>query len=183
MSDQANGLLSPFLRATRIKATLPYIQGNLLDIGCGVGVLSESYSNYTGVDTDIDSINIAKKNYPFSRFLTFEEFNNTNEKYDTISALAVIEHVKNPIAFLLNLKKHLSKNGIIILTTPQPFTDIIHLIGSKIKLFSAEANEEHEELYNYKKMKKIASSAGFMIHKYKKFLFFANQLFVLKAKN
>jgi hypothetical protein len=58
----------------------------------------------------------------------------------------------------------------------------IHDIGSKIGLFSSEASEEHETLINFKTMQKIAELADLKVIKYKRFLFFANQMFVLSAK-
>ena len=94
MADQISGILSPFLRAQRIKAAKPYINGRTLDYGCGIGVLSEIVynQNYTGVDIDPESIKVARKRYPCQRFFTLDEFLQIAEFYDSIVCLAVIVH-------------------------------------------------------------------------------------------
>lgn len=85
----------------------------------------------------------------FFELQSFEE-ERKNMKFDTIVSMAVIEHVKNPKDFLINLGKYLKDDGKIILTTPHPKADWIYDLGSKIGLFSSHTNEEHEELVNEK---------------------------------
>ncbi len=63
MSDQITGFLSPWLRERRLKMVRSYVQGRVLDYGCGVGVLTEMCKPdfYLGVDIDKESIGIAKR--------------------------------------------------------------------------------------------------------------------------
>ena len=58
MSDQATGLLSPYLRVQRIKAALPHIIPPVLDIGCGNGSLAPFFKaeDYTGMDIDEEAL-------------------------------------------------------------------------------------------------------------------------------
>lgn len=183
MANQVNGLLSPFLRKKRIDAVKIHINGMVLDYGCGVGKLSEliAEKNYIGIDIDLESLNIAKENYVGYKFFNNNEFDSIkkNLKFNTIVSMAVIEHVKDPVCFLNNLKESLDKEGKIVLTTPHPKADWIHDIGSKIGLFSSHANEEHEELIDKSKMTEIANNAGMKMIVYEKFLFGVNQLIVL----
>jgi 2-polyprenyl-6-hydroxyphenyl methylase/3-demethylubiquinone-9 3-methyltransferase len=101
---------------------------NILDIGCGGGLVSSelanSYHNITGIDASNANINIAKSyadknnlkiNYICS---TAEELviNNMNQ-YDVIICLELIEHVNNPKIFIENLANLLKKDGMIILST------------------------------------------------------------------
>jgi 2-polyprenyl-3-methyl-5-hydroxy-6-metoxy-1,4-benzoquinol methylase len=181
MADQANGLLSSWLRKQRIKIATPYIEGKVLDYGCGVGILSEEClpQNYFGVDIDRESLSIARQKYPAYLFAT-----EIPEKvqFDTIILLAVIEHIKAPERFLAGMKDNLNKKGRIILTTPHPRTDKIYYIGSRLGVFSSQADEEHEKLIDYEMMHIISSNAGFEISIYRRFLLGANQLFVLSSK-
>ena len=109
MTDQANeGLLSPFLQRRRISAAVPYLRGRVLDIGCGSGALAEFVdpAQYLGIDCDAVSLRLARKNFPRYEFQT----NNpeASMEFDTIVALAIIEHVENPGKFLKDLASLLS---------------------------------------------------------------------------
>ncbi len=183
MADQADGILSSWLREQRIKIVIPFIKGTVLDYGCGVGALAKLYSpeNYCGVDIDEESIKIARQAFPAHTFETHVP-GLGGKKFDTIVLLAVIEHIKLPKEFLIYMKEMLNHNGQIILTTPHPRVERIHHIGSRVGLFSAHANDEHEKLIDYKRMHGIASDAGFDILTYKRFLLGANQLFVLTTR-
>jgi len=181
MSDQGNeGLFSPFLKNTRFKAVKKFISSKdtIFDIGCGSGDLAQfvNSDNYYGYDIDSLSLSLAKNKYPNHSF----ENQFPKKKFDKIISLAVIEHVNNPIKFLNTLKKNLNKNGEIILTTPHPAFEWIHDIGSSVGLFSSHASEEHETLINLKSMIEISKASGLKITSYKRFLFFANQLFILR---
>jgi 2-polyprenyl-3-methyl-5-hydroxy-6-metoxy-1,4-benzoquinol methylase len=184
MANQVNGLLSPYLRDKRIKSALPYLKGKVLDFGCGIGKLSEYIEdeNYIGIDIDEESIKIAKKFYPNKQFYLDNEFEEIKDalRFDSIVSLAVIEHVKNPHDFLLELKSLLNQKGSIVLTTPHPYSDWIHDIGSSIGFFSKHANEEHEELIDKNKMAKLSKESGMDLKVFKRFLFGVNQLFVLQ---
>lgn len=182
MANQINGLLSPFLRKQRIQTAVPYIKGDVLDFGCGTGQLSEfcNKGRYFGIDIDVESILIAKEKYPAKVFMHTNEISQIKIKFHSIAALAVIEHMENPANFLIDLKQLLTENGRIIITTPHPGIRTIHEIGGKIGLFSREGSKEHKDLLDYHKMELLAQSAFLKIEFFKRFLFGANQLFILK---
>ena len=91
MADQITGLLSPFLRTQRITAAMPYLEGRILDLGCGIGVLADLVpaDRYVGVDIDKESIQIAQKRLPEHSFFTVDEFD-AEGLFDSIVSLAVI---------------------------------------------------------------------------------------------
>lgn len=171
-------MLSPWLRKQRIKTASPFIQGKVLDYGCGVGALLEICrpGYYLGIDIDEESLDIARKKYPALRF---EKNFPMYDCFDTIVLLAVIEHIKNPEAFLRKIKHILMPNGRIVITTPHPLIGKLYSLGAKIDLFSMKASKEHEQLINHQNMHRIATQSGFVIHKYKRFLLGLNQLFIL----
>lgn len=187
MGDQINGLLSPWLREKRIKQALPFLKGRILDFGCGTGKTSEFTEKhvYIGIDKDKFSIETAKITYPNKTFyLLTKNFKLTLlGKFDTIIVIAVIEHLKNPRKILEKLKILLNINGKIVITTPPPYSNLIHKIGSKLRLFSKEAHNEHETLFNKKMMARLAKESGLKLTKSKKFLFGINQLFILEQIN
>lgn len=184
MPDQVSGVLSPFLRRKRIKAATSFIRGNVIDIGCGIGCLAEYVrpNDYVGTDRDTESISIAKTRYPQHTFLTAEQVLDIKRTFDTVVALAVIEHVEDPVSFAKYLGSLLAEDGLIVITTPHPRGDFIHGLGSKFGLFSREGHEEHKELLDEQRIREIAQQAGLELIKAKRFLFGMNQLFVLKGK-
>ena len=182
MSDQSKeGLLSPFLQNKRINIAISRINGSVLDIGCGNGMLAKYFSsdNYYGFDVQAEIIKVAKKNNPDHFFS-----NNMPEgrKFDSIVLLAVIEHIDDPIEYLTNLLPYLNQNGKIIMTTPHPIGDSIHDFGAKIGVFSKEAHDEHKLLLDYHLLASLLNDSPLKVCEYKRFLFFMNQLFVLKQR-
>ena len=180
MADQGTeGLLSSFLRRQRLKVAAPLLKGRVLDFGCGSGELARVCppERYVGFDSDQESIALARHRFPLHHF---SERLPEGEPFDTIAALAVIEHVPKPSATAAQWRGMLAAGGQIVLTTPHSSFGWIHELGAKIGLFSAHAAEEHQELINFSGMKTIAASGGLTILTYRRFLFGANQLFVLK---
>jgi 2-polyprenyl-3-methyl-5-hydroxy-6-metoxy-1,4-benzoquinol methylase len=180
MADQIVGVLSPWLRNARLNRARPYLHGAVLDYGCGVGTLSDSCdpAGYLGVDIDRESVDTARVSHPQFRFA--RETPSTPQQFDTIVALAVIEHLPNPAGLLAEFRGLLAPGGQIVLTTPHPSLEWAHTLGAKVGLFSPEASEEHEELIDLKRMRELAASAGLVVQRYERFLFGANQLFVLR---
>ena len=188
MADQLTGLLSPFLRSRRIAAVEPFLgQGRLLDIGCGTGMLARHVEStrYLGVDSDGESIAMAKRLFPAHRFLTTAEFaqsQNENE-FDRIVGLAVIEHVDDPQKWLAWVRTLLKSGGQVVLTTPHPSVRGFHELGARVGLFSREGAMEHRELINRGRMIQLAETSGFRIRHFRRFLSGCNQLFVLEPTN
>jgi len=186
MADQgAEGLLSPFLRKQRIRAVKPYLNGSILDYGCGSGELARevSHENYFGIDIDQESILVAREKFSSYRFASAAE--PCTEKFDTVVSMAVIEHVKQPEQFLFTLAGFLSKkpSARIVITTPHPSMDWIHGAGSSIGLFSKHANDEHEELLDRKKLSAAGEKCQLVLSHYSRFLFGANQIAIFKIKS
>ncbi len=181
MANQVTGVFSCYLRRKRIDAVLPFIRGKALDYGCGTGHMTAYFDpdNYLGADIDNESIKIASSDKSNYRFVSLGDLEQNTEKFDVVILLAVIEHVENHLKLLDLLKNKLHKGGKIIITTPHPAFDFIHTIGAKFGLFSADASDEHEELIDLKKMNEFAAASGLKVENYKRFLFGANQLFVL----
>jgi len=99
---------------------------NILDIGCGGGLISEPMqrlgANVTGIDASIKNINIAKlhakKNKLNIKYLcSSPEKLNTKNKFDVILNLEIIEHVEDVKFFLESCSKLLKKNGLMFVAT------------------------------------------------------------------
>lgn len=98
----------------------------LLDVGCGSGWLSAAVlpMGHRLVSMDISTVNPAKalQKVPSDRHFGVVadamQLPFVPELFDVIVASEVIEHVKDPAAFLGSLLSHLKPGGRLIVTTP-----------------------------------------------------------------
>ena len=99
---------------------------NILDVGCGGGLLSEPMSrmgaNVTGIDASDKNIKIAKlhskKNKLKINYLcSSPEKLKIKKKFDVILNMEIIEHVEDIQFFLNSCSKLLKKNGIMFVAT------------------------------------------------------------------
>ena len=104
----------------------PFKNLNILDIGCGGGLLSEPMSilgaNVTGIDPSEKNIKIAKlhsikNNLKISYICSSPEKINIKKKYDIILNMEVVEHVENINFFIKSSSKLLKKNGLMFVAT------------------------------------------------------------------
>ena len=104
-----------------------FLEGlNILDIGCGGGLISEPMArlgaNVTGIDASEKNINVArlhsKKSGLQINYLNKSPENlNEKEKYDIILNLEIVEHVENVNLYIKSCYKLLKKNGIMFTAT------------------------------------------------------------------
>ena len=99
---------------------------NILDIGCGGGLISEPMTRLgakvTGIDASKKNISIAKlhseKNNPKINYFNTSPENFTEfEKFDVILNLEIVEHVDNVNLYIKSCHKLLKKNGIMFTAT------------------------------------------------------------------
>ena len=104
----------------------PLEQTEILDIGCGGGLLSEPMcrlgANVTGIDASQKNINIAKlhakkSNLNINYICTSPEKMKSNKKFDVILNMEIIEHVQDVNLFLESCSTLLKKNGIMFVAT------------------------------------------------------------------
>ena len=111
---------------------------NILDIGCGGGLISEPMARLgarvTGIDASEKNIKIAKLHANKSklniRYLTSSpEQLNEFERFDIILNLEIIEHVEDVSLYIDSCYKLLKKNGIMFTATlNRTFTSYIKAI-------------------------------------------------------
>ncbi len=116
----------------RIKYILDNIQSkniknlNILDLGCGGGLVCEPLSRLGGKVTGIDFVenNIkvakshAKQNNLKIKYLVQDiESLSLKEKYDIIILFEILEHIDQWKLVLNKIKKNLKQNGLIVLST------------------------------------------------------------------
>jgi 2-polyprenyl-6-hydroxyphenyl methylase/3-demethylubiquinone-9 3-methyltransferase len=99
---------------------------NILDIGCGGGLLSEPMTrlgaNVTGIDASSKNIRIAKlhakKNKLKINYLcSSPEKLKIEKKFDVILNMEIVEHVEDINFFINSCSKLLKKNGLMFVAT------------------------------------------------------------------
>ncbi len=99
---------------------------NILDIGCGGGLLSEPMARLgakvTGIDASIKNINIAKlhakkNNLKINYLCSSPEKLKIQKKFDVILNMEIIEHVEDINYFINSCSKLLKKNGLMFVAT------------------------------------------------------------------
>jgi ubiquinone/menaquinone biosynthesis C-methylase UbiE len=163
---RGDGLLESFLAKKRAKKANSLIpkelrRGKILDIGCGsypYFLMSTDFKEKYGIDPSVDlfntkdidikllKLNVAKQKLPYN-----------SSYFNVVTMLAVFEHIeRNELRLLLDeIFRVLKKDGILILTTPSPWSDRVLHFMAKIGLISKEEMEEHKHHYDREAIKGI----------------------------
>ena len=108
------------------KKKLPLSGLNILDIGCGGGLIAEPMSrlgaNITGIDASEKNIKIAKAHLKKNKLkinykCASPENLNQKENFDVILNLEIIEHVEDVELFMEKSSKLLKKDGLMFVAT------------------------------------------------------------------
>ncbi len=119
------------IRPIRIEYILSQLENNIrnidvLDLGCGGGLVSEPLAklgaNVTGIDFVENNIKVAKlhskkKKLEINYISKDIENLNIKKKFDLIILFEILEHLNDWQNFLIKLKKNLKRNGKIIIST------------------------------------------------------------------
>ena len=120
---------------------------DILDIGCGGGLLSEPMTRLgakvTGIDASDKNIKIAKlhakKNKLNINYLcSSPEKIKIKDKFDVILNMEIIEHVEDINFFIKSCSKLLKKDGIMILTCPNISWEINHFLSTVLGINHSE---------------------------------------------
>ena len=115
------------IKQFKIKNTNKPLSGiNILDIGCGGGLLSEPMcrlgADVTGIDASIKNIKISKlhakkDNLKINYICSSPEKLKISKKFDVILNMEIVEHVEDISFFLKSCSKLLNKNGLMFVAT------------------------------------------------------------------
>ncbi len=102
----------------------PFTGLDIIDIGCGGGLVCEPMARLgaaiTGADADEAAIHVAKE-HAEQEGLNIDYINapaeSINKQFDVVLALEIIEHVSDPAAFVANCAKLCKEGGIVIFST------------------------------------------------------------------
>lgn len=96
-----------------------YIDGNVLDVGCGskpyVGQFAKCDS-YVGLE--YDSPILIEKNIDVDFTYDGKRFPFEDDRFDSVVSFQVLEHVFEPVEFIAEIKRVLKPNGRLLITVP-----------------------------------------------------------------
>ncbi len=162
----------------KLKNKLRPLSGiNILDIGCGGGLLSEPMSrmgaNVTGIDASDKNIKIAKlhskKNKLKINYLcSSPEKLKITKKFDVILNMEIVEHVEDIDFFLKSCSKLLKKNGLMFVATINKTLKsyIFAIVGAEYVLrWLPIGTHEWEKFVKPEDLKKILMKYDFSLNK------------------
>jgi len=179
------GLLSSYIRRVRMHKALPYVKGEVLDLGCGYAdvlhLVPERITRYCGVDCNANNVARLQKEFPSHEFLCRDldvDTIESDQKYDVVLLLAAIEHIYNQKHLLEQILANLKPEGKIIITTPTPWGDFVHRLAGKVKLLAGSADDRHIVIYNKNRFRIVASDFRLNMETYRRFELGSNQFVV-----
>lgn len=158
----------------RTREIIARCRGSILDVGC-VGSfpenLEEKIQNNVWLYRELEKrfkrvvgIDIAKEEIPKLKKIGYNvQYGNAedfelNEKFDTIVAGELIEHLSNPGNFLDACRNHLKEDGVVILTTPSAFC-FEYFVKKCFGML--QINSEHSAWYDEKTLTQLAERHHF----------------------
>jgi 2-polyprenyl-3-methyl-5-hydroxy-6-metoxy-1,4-benzoquinol methylase len=179
-------------KSTRFRQLQKFYQGkDILDIGCAVGYKKEDWmhknikavaKSITGLDLDNQSvIDIKKMGFDVEQG-NAQDFN-LNRKFNLIHAGELIEHLDNPGSFLESSRKHLTEDGVLLMTTPNALriSNFIYAATGGLKV-----NAEHTCWFCDTTISTLLERKGFEVVeigylKHETFSFFRKTMLAIRA--
>jgi 2-polyprenyl-3-methyl-5-hydroxy-6-metoxy-1,4-benzoquinol methylase len=159
-SSQERSLRTTFRRLLRTMAQSGMTGGRLLEVGAGFGYFLDEardfYSTRTGIEM---SSHAAAKAAEVSgaTVLPGVEALGSDDRFDTIVALHVIEHVPDPVAWVRSLARRIAPGGVMVLATPDMGSFWRQAMGSRWPSFKYP---EHLAFYDSATLPRLLEAAG-----------------------
>lgn len=148
-------------------ATAGYRLGRTLDIGCGNGTLLEAAEPHAetvaGIDISDDAIALTRDRVPRATLIrgnAEDPLPFSDENYDSVFLLDVIEHLENPVHALREIRRVLREHGLLIITTPNANSPLRYLRG---KHWFGVKDPGHVMLFTAFTLMHLLRSTGFSV--------------------
>ena len=127
------------------------MKGKKLEIGCGIGSFLEDYNDVLGLDINQDLIEFCNK-MNLNAFVMEEDIIPYPDKsFDSILMDNVLEHIKDPLPLLMEVKRVSSNESNLIVSVPG------------IKGFTWD--KDHKTFYDEKSLTMLFEKIGFQTTK------------------
>ncbi len=145
-----------------------FVEGNVLEIGCGEGrgveLLAPKSNTYTAVDKIKEVVESLSLKFPKARFiqtnippLPFED-----NSFDTVVSFQVIEHIKDDAAYLKEINRVLKPGGKAYISTPNILMTLSRNPWHIREYTAKELTDLSQQYFNKVEMKGIAGNEKVM---------------------
>lgn len=166
--------LGEALANRRVKAVLPYIQGRLLDVGCGSNRLVRHYTNGVGVDVHPwPGADIVVRD---SATLQWEA-----QSFDTVTIVAALNHIPNRKAVLRECRRILRPGGRVVITMLTPKTSRVwHWLRKPWDADQRDRGMQPGEVYGFtqNQLIELFESCGFTLASQRRFMLGLNRVYI-----
>lgn len=179
LASSTNAIENGFtpLDLERFRMVLPWIQGRLLDIGCGDNVLVEAYGSGIGADIvnwgQVDVLLPGDGTLPFA-----------SQSFDTVTILAALNHIPERERLLTECYRVLTPNGRLIITMLTPWVSrVTHRVRRKVDPDQTHRHQELGEVWGIsrREMEQLLRKAGFELTITVPFVWSLNRLYVARS--
>jgi len=158
----------------RIKRVLDMTKGlDVLHVGCAGNTfdpkspywlhhyLCEKFDRVIGIDINTNAVNVLTA-HGYKVICANAEELDLEQRFDTIVAGELIEHLSNPGKFFDTAKRHLKPGGRLVITTPYPFS-AMYFLYALIKFPKTCSNPEHTAWFCPSTIREISRRYGYKI--------------------
>tara|TARA_B110000971_G_scaffold167504_1_gene171706 strand:- start:114 stop:878 length:765 start_codon:yes stop_codon:yes gene_type:complete len=136
---------------------------DILDFGCGFGWLLKSLNNNHwnkyGLEIDYFARQIAQKN-GIKTFSSIKKL--SKKKYDVVTLIHVIEHLREPISNLKKIINKIKTKGYIVIETPDFDSAMARKYNTKFRLLH---DKTHISLFSSESLMRLMRDLGLQIIK------------------
>ena len=160
---------------TRADAIVRWVRGpSVLDVGCTGGSprigsrywlhgqLRERFPHVVGIDIAEGDIRRLREEGFDNVHVSDAEAFGLGERFDSIVAGELVEHLSNPGLFLQRAKEHLKPEGLLVITTPNVFS-FLHMAYAVLKYPRTCCNLEHTCWFCPTTFRTLARRMGFKL--------------------
>lgn len=182
-------VLEPLLRSLRIRRVLPFIQRHencrLLDVGCGwearfLREVEPYIASGAGVDFKAPKLvegKLSTERLTLQGYLPY-----TDNSFDIVTMLAVLEHLTHPQTILEEIHRVLVPGGELLLTVPSKAArPVLEFLAFRLGVVSREEIADHKAYYDRTSLTKLLEMTGFRVLKHRYFQLGMNNFCVAYA--
>lgn len=170
--------LGQALAEMRVKAVLPLVRGQLLDIGCGSNQLVERYVHGVGIDvhpwSGVDLLVRDSAQLPFAA-----------RSFDTITIVAALNHIPNREDVLDECRRVLRPGGQVLVTMLTPtISRLWHWLRSPWDTDQRERGMKAGEVYGFTpgEVIRLFHDHGFRFSAQRRFMLALNRIYVFHVR-
>lgn len=158
--------IEPYLRQARIRRIMPHIPsgGVFVDIGCGnppllIDAVKEKMDFCIGIDSEATSQVV--ENVEIKKCFIRKKLPIESELANTVTMLAVLEHLDYPRAIVHELFRIMKPGGVLLLTVPSPRNKFLLEFLAFFGIVRREMIEQHKHYFTERELEELFTEVGF----------------------